>query len=416
MKLNKMLWIFALVLLVAIPSAFAAPAIFRNMWFMLAVNSLIVWFILFALQSMIVPEKLAKEKTVLFIITLVASLLISWRIVGGGGYIWEVGHLAAFFSFKLIVNTIIISLVVYFGLGLLGVKPGTKEGQIGIALLAIGVGLLIAFNISNEKWLWDTDNIKVGIDYLFGEEDRAKNIGGILRPEGNAYRLWVFLTSTLVFVWFFINFAMPQGDKKLSWAIAILLGAILARQGTAIDNIMGLGEAFAILIIGKQIATGGGITGAAGWLMTIFLVEFIFCTVFKTSKMIQLFITFFNNVSNIDVGWGSNPLEWIVSLFGKILFFVVKFILKIFSAFAGILQELCKIGGGHIGGPSLGGGGASAGGGGIGGIGGIGGGGGGGGAGGGATGGGAPHSLLAAIGAALVAAWMFLKKKGWIPW
>src|SRR3989344_1685739 len=273
MKLNKMLWIFALVLLVAIPSAFAAPAIFRNMWFMLAVNSLIVWFILFALQSMIVPEKLAKEKTVLFIITLVASLLISWRIVGGGGYIWEVGHLAAFFSFKLIVNTIIISLVVYFGLGLLGVKPGTKEGQIGIALLAIGVGLLIAFS-----------------------------------TEGNAYRLWVFLTSTLVFVWFFINFAMPQGDKKLSWAIAILLGAILARQGTAIDNIMGLGEAFAILIIGKQIATGGGITGAAGWLMTIFLVEFIFCTVFKTSKLIQLFITFFNNVSNIDVGWGSNPL------------------------------------------------------------------------------------------------------------
>ena len=127
--------------------------------------------------------------------------------------------------------------------------------------------------------------------------------------------------------------------------------------------------------------------------MTIFLVEFIFCTVFKTSKLIQLFITFFNNVSNIDVGWGSNPLEWIVSLFGKILFFVVKFILKIFSAFAGILQELCKIGGGHIGGPSLGGGGASAGGGGIGGIGGIGGGGGGGGAGGGATGGSSPFTL-----------------------
>ena len=37
-------------------------------------------------------------------------------------------------------------------------------------MLAIGVGLLIAFNISNEKWLWDTDNIKVGIDYLFGPE------------------------------------------------------------------------------------------------------------------------------------------------------------------------------------------------------------------------------------------------------
>ena len=329
MKLNKMLWIFALVLLVAIPSAFAAPAIFRNMWFMLAVNSLIVWFILFALQSMIVPEKLAKEKTVLFIITLVASLLISWRIVGGGGYIWEVGHLAAFFSFKLIVNTIIISLVVYFGLGLLGVKPGTKEGQIGIALLAIGVGLLIAFNISNEKWLWDTDNIKVGIDYLFGPEKDVEykvkipkkekvggilgfggkevdvteekvtkqRVGGILRPEEPNYRLLIFITSALLFVWFFTGFLMPQSNIKLSVAMAIILAANLARTGTPTTSVIALGEAFAILLVGKQITAGGGLLGNwIGWIVTIGLVEWIFHTVFGGSQLAGVLAKMFGGI------------------------------------------------------------------------------------------------------------------------
>ncbi|MBI2101214.1 hypothetical protein HYT53_01260 [Candidatus Woesearchaeota archaeon] len=294
MKLNKMLWIFALVLLVVIPSAFALPAFLRNVWVMLGVNSLIIWFILFALQTMIVPEKLEKEKTVLFIITLVASLLISWFLVGGGGYIWEVGKLAGFFSFKLIVNTIIISLVVYFGLGLAGVKPGTKEGQIGIALLAIGIGLLIAFNVGNE-WLWKHPRGEALYNYLLGPEQptgkkdsKGNDIteGGILVPP----RLIVFGISAMLFVWFFTSYLMEKADPRLTWAIAIILAANLARRGNTYNAVIMLGEIFAILIIANHIAVGKGAAGSIlGWIITIVLVETVFCVVFGNSALSQLF-------------------------------------------------------------------------------------------------------------------------------
>ena len=328
MKLNKMLWIFGLILLVTIPSAFALPAFLRNVWVMLGVNSLIIWFILFALQTMIVPESLAKEKTVLFIITLVLSLMISWFLVGGGGYIWEVGKLAGFFSFKLIVNTIIVSLVVYFGLGLLGVKPGTKEGQIGIALLAIFIGFMISFNVGDE-WLWDNSNVQALKDYLFGPEKDVEykvkipkkekvggilgfwekevdvteekvtkqRVGGILRPEEPNYRLLIFITSALLFVWFFMGFLMPQSDIKLSVAMAIILAANLARTGTPTTSVIALGEAFAILLVGKQITAGGGLLGNwIGWLVTIGLVEWIFHTVFGGSQLAGVLARMFGGI------------------------------------------------------------------------------------------------------------------------
>lgn len=415
MKINKMLWISALILVLSIPSAFAAVGLFENPWFIFAVNVFIIWIILFILQAFLPKEVVAKAKGVIWIVVFAAAVVIAFFVAGGAGYIWQIGLIAPFLGW-IAVNTIIIATVGYFGLGLLGVEPKTNPGKIGMGLLAVFFAVIIALNIG-DKWLLDTNNAAALKDYLLGPEDKTKNIGGILRPEADAYRLWIFLTSSLLFVWFFTGFAMPQSDKRLSWALAILLGAILARQGTPLDNIMGMGEAFAIVVIGKQIATGGGISGAAGWLMTIFLVEFIFCTVFKTSKLIQLFITFFNNVSNIELGWGGNPIEWLASFFGKILFFFLKIILKIFSAFAGILQKLCEMGGGHIG--SSGVGGAGAGGGGIGGLGGIGG-SGGVGAGGGVTStpptGGPPRYLLAAIAAALAGAWMWIKNKGWPPW
>ena len=329
MKQNKMLWIFALILLVSIPSAFALPAFLRNVWVMLGVNSLIIWFILFALQSMIVPEKFEKEKTMLFIITLAASLLISWFLVGGGGYIWEIGTFAAFFSFKLIVNTIIISLVVYFGLGLLGVDPKTPQGKVGIVILVILVSAMIAQNIEKDKWLWDSENFQAAKDYLFGPDKEIENkvkipkkekvggifgfggkevdvteekitkqiVGGILRPEAPNYRLLIFITSALLFVWFFTGFLMPQSNVKLSVAIAIILAANLARTGTPTSSVIALGEAFAILLVGKQITAGGGLLGNwIGWIVTIGLVEWIFYTVFGGSQLAGVLARMFGGI------------------------------------------------------------------------------------------------------------------------
>ena len=314
MKVNKFLWVSVLVLLVSVPlaTAFTLSDILRNPWFMFAVNTLIIWIILFIIQAyFILPEKIARVKVVIWIVTVVLAGVIAFFLVGGRGYIWEAElFFTPYFKLWIIVNTIIIAAIGYFGLGFLGVSPPTKQGQIGMALLVILFAGIMAVEIG-DKFIIHTDNAQALKEYLFGDEVKigqanvkiAPNVyktvdttkGGILTykapaaPGAGGYRLLIFVISLVLFSWFFTGFLMPQGGK-LSYVLAVIIAANLASKGTPMNTMITIGEVFAIIMVQKQIAGQGGIFGGViGWIATIVLVEFIFCAVFGYSAIaIQL--------------------------------------------------------------------------------------------------------------------------------
>ena len=303
MKINKLSWILALVLLVSIPAAFAQSGIFANPWVVFITNLLIVWTILFILVSFI-PTQDNKVKVILWIATIVLAFVIVWYWGGrGDAYIWKAGALSTFFNIRILVNTIIIAGVAYFVAGFLGFNTTTKQGQIGLGILAIFIGVIVAINIGNE-WLWDTSNVKALYDYLLGKE-------GILRYEKPHYRLFIFGISTLLFAWFFTSYLMPQGDKRLSWAIAFIVSANLAARGAPTDTIIALGEVFALLIIGKQTTQGAGWLGTiVGWTVAITITQFVFCTVFGKSGVVILLDATLGKIQIPYIGW--RVFGWLV--------------------------------------------------------------------------------------------------------
>ena len=327
MRKNNLIWIFGLIFIIGLPEVFAQTifdslsslSIFTNSYFILFVNSFIIWAVLYIAQAFIIPKKEGKEKAVIFLISLILAFIIAWNLVGSSVYIWNIGGLPSYlFNKYFLVNVLIIAGATWFGLGLLGVNPTLKQGQIGMAILVILISGLVANNIGNghNKFVWDSDNAKAGFDYLFGPErtitveDKAvkeksgdihlkthqEKLGGILRPE-KPYRLFVFLLSGMIFAWFFQAYLnITTGGGKLSWAIAFLVGANLARTGTEFDIVLKIAEAFAFLLILKQIPPDiigvgglGGIGQIVGgtirYLVAAILVGFIFCTAFGVSNI-----------------------------------------------------------------------------------------------------------------------------------
>ncbi|MDP3766254.1 MAG: hypothetical protein Q8R04_07110 [Nanoarchaeota archaeon] len=277
MKINKLLWISALILLLIVPAAFAQITLFENKWFIFAVNAFLIWVILFILQSVLVPDKPGKEKTVLWIVTFGLSLIITWVFIGSSRFIWQVEAFAAFFSAHFIVNTILISGIIYFGIGLLGVKLDTKERNVGGILLIIFIAGILSANLPD--FLWRTETLRSFGNYLFGPETIKDGVkrGGILRAEEPHYRLFVFIGSAVILSWFFIGFLkLGEGNNKLSYAMAIIIAADLANKGVSTDYVIRLGEIFSIMIIGKQLSADfQGKYKLIGWAMAVFLVLWI---------------------------------------------------------------------------------------------------------------------------------------------
>ncbi|MBI2655851.1 hypothetical protein HYX06_05525 [Candidatus Woesearchaeota archaeon] len=302
MKINKLMWISALVLIISLPLAFAqsifdAP-IFSNTWFIFFVNVKIVFFILFILQSVLIPKKEGKEKVAIWVICYALAVITVLTIGGKGeGYIWNVGPLSTILRPKVLVNALIIAAVGWFGAGFLGVNPQKKQGQIGLVLLSILIAGMIAVSIG-DNWLWRTENYTVAKNYLL-EPDKpdpstpGKTLGGILRPEkANKYRLWVFFGSTILFAWFFSVFLKldQAGGKKLTYFIAAWLGSTLARTGADYSLVIGMAQLFLIVIIASILTQGKGSLGMVlGWLITIVVVEYLFRTMFGASALVGLF-------------------------------------------------------------------------------------------------------------------------------
>src|SRR3989338_8064182 len=139
MSKNKLAWIFALVLIIiiALPMAYAQIVSAGTKLYYVLINAAIIFVVLFILQSVLIPQKPDKEKTAVWIIVLIASLLLAY-LFGQNGFLWAEGQpLAAFFNIKVLVNAVIIGAVLYFVLGLLKVNEKIKspEGMGGYGIL-----------------------------------------------------------------------------------------------------------------------------------------------------------------------------------------------------------------------------------------------------------------------------------------
>lgn len=225
-------------------------------------------------------------KVVVWIATLALAFLIVWNFTPrGAAYLWEGGWIAQYLRLKLLVNTAILSVAIFYVAGFLGMTPQTMQGRIGLIIGSILLAGMIAYSLPADEWIWQEKNVKTLWNYLRGPK-------GILTIDGkNIFesKLFIFITSTVLFAWFFTSYipALSQSSPRLTYLMAFIIGANLASKGTTTGTLIGIGEAFAILIIGSQVAAAFG-KGWIGWLVGVTLVEWIFCAVFQQSRIFQV--------------------------------------------------------------------------------------------------------------------------------
>lgn len=267
MSKNKLFWSIALSLIVTLPIAYAqTPSGFN--WFVFIINSVIVFIALFILQSFLIPGKNGKEKTSVWVIILLTSLLIAF-FFGRSGFIWQ-GPLARFFSVYVLVNSIIIAAVLYFVLGFLlkDKVPKSPEGIGGYGILIFLVALIFAVKLGNQ-WIWDLSTLVQLKDYLFGQT-------GILNPSPPAYRLWTFIGSATLLAFFFSGYLIKNvpGGNKINYALAIIIASNLARAGISVQSVVMLGEVVFTIVLAEAVkGTAPTIKGFnTSWVISGFLV------------------------------------------------------------------------------------------------------------------------------------------------
>lgn len=262
MKIKSLSWIFALVLLISIPSAYAQTLGGKNIFFII-INALIFGIILFLLQSFLLPNKPDKEKTAMWFVIIIASLLLAW-FFGSSGYLWQ-GPLAILFNLKILVNSILIAAFLYFLLGILKIPQlGSPEGKTGYGILLFVVSVIFAVKIGN-VWIWSQPTISALIKFFFGPE-------GILTLNKN--RLFIFLITGTVLATFFNYVGLGKENAKINYLLAFIFAASLA---SGPDPLTFAGVKRLVLVVGTWVLGGNlsdKFTGKAkviGYVIAFFL-------------------------------------------------------------------------------------------------------------------------------------------------
>jgi len=263
---NKLLLLIAVLstVIIALPVSYAQSNTGSSLFFVL-INAAIVGVILFALQSFLIPQKNPKEQTAVWVAIIAGSLLIAW-IYGNDRIIWQ-GPLAIFFNRYVIVNALLIGTILYFVMQLIPAfnKLYSPEGKTGTTILLFLISIFLALNISPNRWLWELQNVRNAMGFLFA------NGTGILNPKGG---LLVFVSSFVLISFFFNGYLLEKGDKKLNYALALIFAVNLAMPPVnPIRDVIQLGEIFFVLILWNSLkGTVGGDNQIIAFLLAVFLV------------------------------------------------------------------------------------------------------------------------------------------------
>ena len=247
MSNNKLMWIFALALIIALPIAHAQNLSGASQMILVLINAAIVGTVLFVLQSFLIPGKEGKEKTAVWVAIVAGSLFIAF-MYGRTSFIWQ-GPLAQFFSMYVFVNATIIGIVLYILFGFLpGIKDKLgKEGSIGFGIIIFLISLFFAVKLGNQ-WIWDQNSIRQLVVYLFGAE-------GILNPDPPAYRLYTFLGSFFLFAFFFRNYLIKDagGPAWVNYGLAFLIASSVAKSGYSFQSVIIMGELIFFLVLAESL-------------------------------------------------------------------------------------------------------------------------------------------------------------------
>jgi len=263
-----MIWSVALFLIAVLilPIAYAQAFTGTRIYFVL-VNAVIIGLVLFILQAFLVPGKEGKEQVSAWVIVILASLVLAY-FFGSTNYIWN-GPLARFFSLYVLVNSIVISIVLYFLFGFLDIQKrlgGSPEGKTGMGLIIFLIALIFAVKIGNQ-WIWEQAVVAQLFGYLFGAQ-------GILNPSGPAYRLWTFIGSATLLAFFFSGFLMKNvaGGNKINYALAIVIASNMASAGVSIQSVVIMAEVIFTIVLAEALKGTVGEKKGSNWLLAAFLV------------------------------------------------------------------------------------------------------------------------------------------------
>ena len=231
----------------AVGDTINSAAGFLGGWKYFIVNGVIIFSILFVLQSLLMPGKGDKEKNVTWMILIFVSGVVSW-FLSSTGYIWTHPKIGLLFNYYVLVNTAIISLFLYLVLGLLKVKMDSGPGKTGLWIMIAIVALLFATKRGN-NWVWSISSVRGIIDFFFGEK-------GILTldPATGNYRLFIFIIMGLSLSWLFTFLEVSKQTPKLNYVIAAMIASTFARGGADLNSALLAGQFIAIIIIGLQLA------------------------------------------------------------------------------------------------------------------------------------------------------------------
>ncbi len=279
MRKNKITLGIAMVLIAALllpaVSAFSVFGLSQNNIYFILVNTAIIGFILFVGQSLLIGEKPGKEKTVVWLVVVIASLILAWNY-GNSNYIWKSGPISYLFDFHVLGNSLIITAILYLILAYLKVNEKiakSPQGTAGYVVLLFAASVLIAIKLAGNQWLWNIPIAGPIYSYLFVKD--STGYGGILNPFGPDYRMFVLIGSMVVFSWFFLEYLkIGAQNKLLAYAMALIIAANLASNGVSTNTIIKVSEIFTFLILGTQLSANFT-KKWVGWVIAAVLVIWI---------------------------------------------------------------------------------------------------------------------------------------------
>ncbi|MAH32762.1 hypothetical protein CL615_00035 [archaeon] len=224
-----------------------------------AINAVIIAALFFILQAFLMPDNSSgmQKGTVYFAIVAV-SIVSAWFI--GNTFMWNYGAIGTFFNIKVVVNTALLSAVLYFLMQLGPESLKSMQGKKGGLVLVIIVSAFLAMQFTfpegttGGRFIWQSETFGMFKNYLFGDQ-------GILTAKDQ--RIFVFIGASVLFAWLFKMLIKPEGvGDKLNYFFAIIVAANMAHMEKPIstDGLIWMGEA----IVAMAIYRGAG-TSTVGW-------------------------------------------------------------------------------------------------------------------------------------------------------